>query len=192
MKANLSKVLALLMVLVLVAGMFAGCAQQPAQTTTDKSGNETNTTETETDTTTETETTETRPNRVIYGSTTGLSGDLGNAWWTNNADDKTLRDLIDDYSTVSYNQDGALVMNATTAASIDSVMNEDGTKTFTVKINEGLVYNNGEPITAADYVAYDLVAFSPAALEAGAKVTTDIVVGAADYQARTMCPTTMI
>ena len=145
--AYLSKVLALLMVLVLVAGMFAGCAQQPAQTTTDKSGNETNTTETETDTTTETETTETRPNRVIYGSTTGLSGDLGNAWWTNNADDKTLRDLIDDYSTVSYNQDGALVMNATTAASIDSVMNEDGTKTFTVKINEGLVYNNGEPIT---------------------------------------------
>ena len=31
-------------------------------------------------------------------------------------------------------------------------------------------------------MAYDLVAFSPAALEAGAKVTTDIVVGAADYQ----------
>ena len=191
MNTKMTKLLALLLAMVMVLGLFAGCAktEDTSTDTTDTTDTTTDTTDDTTDTTDDTTddtTTETRPNRVIYGSTTGLSGDLGNAWWTNNADDKTLRDLIDDYSTVSYDQDGALVMNATTAASIDSVMNEDGTKTFTVKINEGLVYNNGEPITAADYVAYDLVAFSPAALEAGAKVTTDIVVGAADYQAGTV------
>ncbi len=50
-----------------------------------------------------------------------------------------------------------MVMNHTTASSIEDVKNDDGTITFTVKINEGLTYNNGEPITAADYVAYALV-----------------------------------
>ena len=67
-------------------------------------------------------------------------------------------------------------MNQTTAASIDETKNDDGTITFTVKINEGLTYNNGEPITAADYVAYALVQLSPATKEAGATVTANSVV----------------
>ncbi|MBQ2900143.1 MAG: hypothetical protein IJE28_10400, partial [Oscillospiraceae bacterium] len=42
---------------------------------------------------------ESRPNRLIYGSTTEISGDIGpGAWWTNNATDKMIRDLINDYS----------------------------------------------------------------------------------------------
>ena len=122
-------------------------------------------------------------NQIIYGSTTELSGDLGNAWWTNNAADKTLRDLIDDYDVVVTDQGGQLVMNQSVAESMESVENEDGTKTYTVKIKEGLVYNNGDPITAADFVAYYLVALSPAAKEAGAKMnaTADIVVGGNEY-----------
>lgn len=125
----------------------------------------------------------TRPNRLIYGSTTEISGDLGNAWWTNNTADKEVRDLIDDYGTVVYDQFGALVKNDTTAESIDIVDNEDGSSTYTVKIKEGLTYNNGEPITAADYVAEALIMYSPALMEAGATVSGDTVVGAKAYQA---------
>ena len=40
-------------------------------------------------------------------------------------------------------------------------MNDDGTKTFTVKIKEGLTYNNGEPITAKDYIWPDPVQLLP-------------------------------
>ena len=55
---------------------------------------------------------EARPNRLIYGSTTEVSGDIGpGAWWTNNATDKMIRDLINDYSTVTTNQGGEYIVN---------------------------------------------------------------------------------
>lgn len=124
-----------------------------------------------------------RPNRLIYGSTTEISGDLGNAWWTNNASDKKIRDLINDYNVITFDQQGAMLVNSTVVdGDIEATENEDGSKTFTVKIKEGLTYNNGEPITAADYVAYALVAYSPATLEAAAGVVADSVVGSAEYQ----------
>ncbi len=124
-----------------------------------------------------------RPNRLIYGSTTEISGDLGNAWWTNNASDKKIRDLINDYNVITFDQQGAMLVNPTVVdGDIETTENEDGSKTFTVKIKEGLTYNNGEPITAADYVAYALVSYSPATLEAAAGVVADSVVGSAEYQ----------
>ena len=122
MKKNLKKLFALLLVVVMVAAIFAGCAsntEKPAETTPS------DTTSTE-----EPAATETRENKVIYGSSTEISGDLGNAWWTNNASDKTIRDLINDYDTVIFDQFGQMVMNATTAASIDEAKNDDGTITF--------------------------------------------------------------
>ncbi len=125
---------------------------------------------------------ETRPNRLIYGSTTEISGDLGNAWWTNNASDKMVRDLINDYATVTFDQFGAMVPNATVTKNIESVMNEDGTATYTITVNEGLVYNNGEAMNAKDFVAYLLVAYSPATLEAGATMAAVSIVGAEAYQ----------
>lgn len=124
-------------------------------------------------------------NQIIYGTTTEMNGDMGNAWWTNNAADKTLRDLINDYYVVVTNQDGEFILNETVAKSMEGVVNDDGTKTFTVEIQEGLKYNNGDPINAKDFLAYALVAYSPAAAEAGAKTTAGAsqVVGAAAYQA---------
>ena len=88
MKKNLKKLFALLLVVVMVAAMFAGCAsntEKPAETTPSDT-TETTTTE-ETTSTEEPAATETRENKVIYGSSTEISGDLGNAWWTNNASD---------------------------------------------------------------------------------------------------------
>ena len=185
MKKNLKKLFALLLVVVIVAAMFAGCAnnaETPAEPTTPSDTTDTTPTE-DTTSTEEPAATETRENKVIYGSSTEISGDLGNAWWTNNASDKLVRDLINDYDTVVFDQFGQMVMNQTTASSIEETPNDDGTITWTVKINEGLTYNNGEPITAADYVAYALVQLSPATKEAGATVTADSIVGGPEYQA---------
>lgn len=189
MKKNLKKLFALLLVVVMVAAMFAGCAnnaEKPAETTpsdTNTPAEDTNTPAEDTTPAEDATPVETRENKVIYGSSTEISGDLGNAWWTNNATDKMIRDLTNDYDTVIFDQFGQMVMNATTAASIDQTANDDGSITFTVKINEGLTYNNGEPITAADYAAYALVYYAPATKEAGATVSADSVVGAKAYQA---------
>ena len=51
---------------------------------------------------------------------------------TNNASDKLVRDLINDYDTVIFDQFGQMVMNDTTAASIDQEQHDDGSISFTV------------------------------------------------------------
>ena len=170
--SNLKKLLALLLALAMVFAL-AACGETDTKPETTEP---------------ETETTEPAPapaevtNQIIYGSTTELSGDLGNAWWTNNAADKTVRDLIDDYDVVVTDQGGEFVYNETVVKDVTSEENEDGTKTYTVTINEGLVYNNGDPITAADFCAYELVALAPVTKEDGAKTTGEIIVGGTQYQ----------
>ena len=42
-----------------------------------------------------------RGGQLIIGNTTELSGDWGDAQWTNNAADKDIRDLIGGYSPVA-------------------------------------------------------------------------------------------
>lgn len=173
MKKNLTKLFALLLVLAMITVMFAGCK-----------GNDEPTDPSNSDASTEpsSEATEKHENKVIYGSDTELSGDLGNAWWTNNATDKLIRDLINDYDVIMFDQFGQMKVNETVSDGVQTAENEDGTATYTVKIKQGLTYNDGTPITAADYVAYMLVHFSPATLEAGATVSSDTVVGGTEYQ----------
>ena len=173
MKKNLTKLFALLLVLAMITVMFAGCK-----------GNEEPTDPSNSDASTEpsSEATEKHENKVIYGSDTELSGDLGNAWWTNNATDKLIRDLINDYDVITFDQFGQMKVNETVSDGVQTAENEDGTATYTVKIKQGLTYSDGTPITAADYVAYMLVQFSPATLEAGATVSSDTVVGGTEYQ----------
>ena len=173
MKKNLTKLFALLLVLAMITVMFAGCK-----------GNDEPTDPSNSDASTEpsSEATEKHENKVIYGSDTELSGDLGNAWWTNNATDKLIRDLINDYDVITFDQFGQMKANETVSDGVQTAENEDGTATYTVKIKQGLTYSDGTPITAADYVAYMLVQFSPATLEAGATVSSDTVVGGTEYQ----------
>ena len=177
------KLLSLLLALAMVMTMLAGCSSgtdtttAAAQSEETEAVGETSAPETEA-------TVESRPNRVIYGSTTEISGDIGpGAWWTNNATDQMIRNLINDYSVMTFDPDGAMVVNSSVVnGEIGVTENEDGSKTFTVTINEGLTYNNGEPITAADFCAYALVAYSPAAQEAGAGTVALEIVGTPEYQ----------
>ncbi len=177
MKKNLTKLFALLLVLAMVTVMFAGCKGN-TEPSTDSQASEQPSSETPS----ESEDTEPHDNKVIYGSSTEISGDLGNAWWSNNASDKLVRDLINDYDVIVFDQFGQMKVNETVAESVTDETDSEGVLTYTVKIKQGLVYNNGTPITAADYVAYALVQLSPATLEAGATVSADTVVGGVAYQ----------
>ena len=179
----MKKILALLLALCMVFALVA-CGTQPAEEkpVEDQPPVEVNPTEDTPPADTPADPPKEVTNQIIYGSTTELSGDLGNAWWTNNAADKTLRDLIDDYDVVVTDQGGEFVYNESVVKDVTSEENEDGTKTYTVTINEGLVYNNGDPITAADFCAYELVSLAPATKAGGAKTTGEIIVGGTEYQ----------
>ena len=120
---------------------------------------------------------------LIYGASTEINGDFApGAWWTNNATDKMLRDFTNDYSVIASDQGGALVVNNTVASSVEGVMNEDGTKTYTVKLNDGLVFNNGEAITIKDFLWSTAFSCSSVASEVGAKMTGYLtIVGGQDY-----------
>ena len=120
---------------------------------------------------------------IVYGASTEIGGDFApSAWYTNNATDKMLRDLTTDYYTVSTDQGGAFVINNTVTESIDGVMNEDGTKTFTIKIKEGLTYNNGDPINIYDYMMETLFSCSKLMTDVGAKLTGYLkIVGGQEY-----------
>ncbi len=180
------KLIALLLAVVMVLGLVACSTNTPANTpaddtqtpAADNNDKNTETDEPADDTTDEPATTDepTEPveNKIIYGSSTEISGDWGRALWTNNATDKLIRDLMDDCSTVVSNQGGEYVVNPTVAKSVEGVMNDDGTKTYTVTIQDGLVYNNGDPITAKDFVNLALLCCMPAA--------KDLAITSAVYQ----------
>ena len=120
---------------------------------------------------------------IVYGSVTEIGGDFApDAWWTNNASDKMLRELSNDFGTVQTDRGGALVQNPSAVESIEGVLNKDGTKTYTVKVKKGLVYNNGEAITAKDFIVHDLYAASPLGAAAGVKDTLYLtLVGGKEY-----------
>ncbi len=123
--------------------------------------------------------------QVIFGSSTEISGDWAHgAIWTNNAVDNMIRGLINDYGTVMFDKNAELVVNKTIVdGDIQSVLNEDGTKTFTVKIQEDLVFNNGTPITAEHFVAAELLFNHPTLKAMGSKATSHTtIVGAKEYQ----------
>lgn len=132
----------------------------------------------------------TRGGQIIYGSTTELSGDWGRQMWTNTATDKMVQGLMDGYQTVVSNQGGEYVINPTVVKNYETTENEDGTKTYTITINEDLVYNNGEKITAKDFVVQALFSCTQTAIDLGAVVAGDLqYVGGADYKsgAATFC-----
>ncbi len=120
---------------------------------------------------------------LIYGASTEINGDFApSALWTNNATDKMLRDFTSDYSVIVTDQGGALVINPTVAASVEGVMNEDGTKTYTVVLNDGLVFNNGEAITIKDFLWYTAFGCSSVASEVGGKPSAYLsIAGGQEY-----------
>jgi len=182
---------ALLLAVLMVMGLFAGCANNNTTTAeptkapaADTTGDTTDTTDDTTDDATtgdDTADVVKNANQIVMGSTTELSGDWGNAWWTNNAADADVRSMMDDLGTVSQDQYGDYLFNPSVVAEQTSVVNEDESKTYTLKINEGLKFNDGTTINAKNFVAKILLAYSPAIKDMGGKVVGDLI-GFSAYQ----------
>ncbi|MDR7857753.1 ABC transporter substrate-binding protein [Tissierella sp.] len=108
--------------------------------------------------------------QITIGNTTELSGDWV-PYWTNNAADYDVYNFITGQATVDMTFEGEYLVNETTVKSYDVTENADGSKTYTWTINDGLVYADGSPITALDYVTSVMLWSSNQVQSTGAKAS---------------------
>lgn len=109
--------------------------------------------------------------QIVIGDSTELTGDFTGVWM-NGAADANIRAMINSVGTVLSNQSGEYIWDESVVAEHTSEMvaNEGGweDKVYTIKIHNDLVWSNGDPITAKDFVARVLLFSSPVIVAADA------------------------
>lgn len=107
--------------------------------------------------------------QVVIGTSTEASGDWAYSAFVRNpnATDNAVMKLTDDMSTIESNQHGDYVINKTVVKSYERIEEENGNVTFKFVINDGLKFNNGEAVTAENFVAWTMFITSPAGKEMG-------------------------
>lgn len=107
--------------------------------------------------------------QVVIGSSTEASGDWAYSAFVRNpnATDNSVMKLTDDMTTIESNQHGDYVINKTVVKSYERIEEENGNVTFKFVINDGLKFNNGEAVTAENFVAWTMFVTSPAGKEMG-------------------------
>lgn len=122
---------------------------------------------------------------LIVGTTTEPGVNFFGTFWGNNATNNDVRKLTMGYGTVSYQKEAAKYeIDKIVVKNLEVTENEGGSKTYTLEINKGLVWNDEKPVTSKDYVFAMLLSINPVLKEASPKasVTTDgTVVGSKDY-----------
>ena len=123
---------------------------------------------------------------LTYGNNTDMNGNFFTSMWGNNAADAIVKDLIHGYKTVDYQKEtGTYEVDDTVVKELKQIENADGTKTFEIEINSDLVYSDGSPITAKDYVFSVLLQGHPEVTDIGADTSGPIdYVGFEDYNTR--------
>lgn len=100
--------------------------------------------------------------QLIIGTTTALEQDFYDPVFNNSATNyKVQLGMLHGYSTVVTSKDGQWMTDPMVVANLDTVENEDGTKTFTITLNDGLLWSDGSAVTAKDYVFALLLESSP-------------------------------
>ena len=138
------KLLSLFLVGVLTASMVAGCSK------TENKNDDSKKTEESSDNKKEV----TYSNKqVIIGDQSQTSGDI-TPMWTNSASDYNAYKMITGLDIAVVDRDGRWNTNETVVDKMEETENEDGSKTWTITIKDGLKFSNGEPVTAQNYVFY--------------------------------------
>lgn len=127
--------------------------------------------------------------QLIIGNSTELSGD----WiphFQNNAAEADIYiatgGVSGGYPTVAMTPAGEYLVNETVVESYETIENEDGSKTYIWNIKDNLVYDDGSPITAKDYVGQMLLWSSDVVLAMGANGNQgDRLVGYGDFSSGT-------
>ncbi len=95
-------------------------------------------------------------NSIILGSTTDLSGLFRNSSWGKSSpasSDQDIQMLTTGYYTSWSDMDGAYQWDYSALAEEPvAVKNDDGTLTYTIKLRNDMVFSDGSPITAKNYI----------------------------------------
>ena len=112
--------------------------------------------------------------QVVIGTSTEASGDWAYSAFVRNpnATDKAVMTLTDDMTTIESDQHGDYVINKTVVKSYERIEEENGNVTYKFVINDGLKFNNGEAVTAENFVAWTMFVTSPAGKEMGVVAPT--------------------
>lgn len=146
-----TKKIASLLLAGLLALSVAACGQQPVTNNDQGSSSEVSTSEAEAGQTGEKPTEPT--GQLVIGSINDVLNEFYDTGFSTSETNYNMYHLIHGgYDTVVFTKEGEFQYNETVVASHEETENEDGTKTYTVSINEGLVWSDGTPITAKDYV----------------------------------------
>lgn len=107
--------------------------------------------------------------QVVIGTSTEASGDWAYSAFVRNpnATDNEVVKLTDDMNTIDSDQHGDYGINKTVVKSYERIEEENGNVTFKFVINDGLKFNNGEAVTAQNFVAWTMFITSPAGKEMG-------------------------
>lgn len=154
-----TKKIASLLLAGLLALSVAACGQQPVTNNDQGSSSEVSTSESQSSTSSDAEAGQTgeKPTeptgQMVIGSITQLENEFYDTNYSSAETNYNMYDLLHGGAeAVTYTKEGEFQYNDTVVASHEETENEDGTKTFTVTIKDGLVWSDGTPITAKDYV----------------------------------------
>lgn len=154
------KLISLFLVGAMTAGMVAGCGNS-GNGNNAAAGNNGGAADTDTDNAVEaTETADeestfdgTYSNKqVIIGDVSETSGDITPHWANGESDYNAYKLVALGMEPIVNDQTGKWIENPAVLEKLESVDNEDGSKTYTVTIKDGLKFSDGSPITAENYV----------------------------------------
>lgn len=144
----------------LLFSLLAGCTQ--GQQTTETPG---------TGTTDQVTITDTKPSgELIVGNTTELNGRFFTTFWGNTSADASVKELLHKtLDTVVYQKElSGYGYNNRVVTNVEETENADGTKTFILDLSRDMVYSDGSPVKAEDYVFSILFGSNSVLKEVGA------------------------
>ena len=118
---------------------------------------------------------------ITVGITTQMSGYFFTDMWGNNTVDADIRSMLHGYGTIVWKSAGEYGVDDNVVTAMTAADGANG-RTYTLTLAEDLTYNDGTPITAADYV-FSVLLQSDALIRSLNGVNTNFshVNGYADY-----------
>ncbi len=89
--------------------------------------------------------------QVILGESSETSGDI-TPFWVNGASDYDAYKLVTGMAPIENDQTGKWIENPTVLENLEVTDNDDGSRTYTVTIKDGLKFSDGSDINADDYL----------------------------------------
>ncbi len=176
----MKKLLSLLLCIVLLSSLLVACSPDVSDTSSSSSTSSTSSEE-PSESQTATITSEVPLDTLMVG-TAEMSGDFITGFG-NNAYDLSIKVLTGGYaSTYEITTAGDIVLNETFIKNLDIKDDNDANKIYTFTLHDDIFWNNGEKITAKDYVAAALWYSSPQWTSAGASSAGyDALLGFSEY-----------